>query len=656
MTIANNSSKRARRHGQRAALDAVRQRRRQPEAHALRWPASTVSEKAVHARARQVQGRHGHARRALPSAGYLYGAVEVVGLPTDIDKRKGVVAGYRILGSLRYNSATADLQPQGGAAKVSGTGSKKTLTLAVRNAGNTIAPVTGTRAASRARPGPRTRRSRRTRILPGKSVALGLASAEQPARRQLHGYRHAHAGQAEDHDHQEDHGASLSELEALLDAAPVDGRRVRASCARRSPGARAGGDRRAHRRDAARGRAGARRARLAAGARRRCRRRAALERMRALLARVPEPLADLDHVPATAETVLERVRYLHEHYELERCRVLLLGDHDATSLAFARARRAAARAGRRRRRPAPAAASWRATASTRGSPTCASACRRRCASASTSSSPTRRTRPRASACSRRAAIEALKRESPAGSGRLRLSGGLARARAEGPVRALARSSSSTRRVLPDFNAYDGALAIGSRAALYVLRPTKRSRKIAVRRGGRHARGDVHARPPGDRVRRRRAAGSARAGRAGGAVLRRGLARKRSAAADASCSTRRSPRETVYVNLAPDLVYSLYQAAVAAVGRARADRRPQPHRGPAHAPPSRRGCARSSRRATRSSSSPVPGTGAPFTLVELRGDGAPRDERRVYREATSTSIASAASGAPQSSSDAGVATL
>ena len=47
-------------------------------------------------------------------------------------------------------------------------------------------------------------------------------------------------------------------------------------------------------------------------------------------------------------------------------------------------------------------------------------------------------------------------------------------------------------------------------------------------------------------------------------------------------------------------------------------------------------------------------GTPFTLVELRGGG-PRDEREVYRDATSTSMARAASGAPQSSSDAGVAT-
>jgi hypothetical protein len=49
-------------------------------------------------------------------------------------------------------------------------------------------------------------------------------------------------------------------------------------------------------------------------------------------------------------------------------------------------------------------------------------------------------------------------------------------------------------------------------------------------------------------------------------------------------------------------------------------------------------------------------GTAFTLIELRGEGAARAERLVYREATATSMASADSGAPQSSSDAGVATL
>ena len=70
--------------------------------------------------------------------------------------------------------------------------------------------------------------------------------------------------------------------------------------------------------------------------------------------------------------MLARVRYLHEHYELERCRVLLLGDHDATSLAFgvlgARARElAVVDVDQRQLR-----LSGRRTASTRGSPTCAS--------------------------------------------------------------------------------------------------------------------------------------------------------------------------------------------------------------------------------------------------------------------------------------------
>ena len=42
---------------------------------------------------------------SAPSAGYLYGAMEVVGVPTDAAKRKGVVLGYRLVGSIRINPA-----------------------------------------------------------------------------------------------------------------------------------------------------------------------------------------------------------------------------------------------------------------------------------------------------------------------------------------------------------------------------------------------------------------------------------------------------------------------------------------------------------------------------------------------------------------------
>jgi hypothetical protein len=115
---------------------------------------------------------------AAPSAGYLYGAVEIIGLPTDIAKRKGVVAGYRILGSLRFNSPTPTYSLKLGAAKVSGKGADKTLTLAVRNAGNTIAPVTGT-VRLKGPTGTKNASVKATRILPGKSIALALLSGNK---------------------------------------------------------------------------------------------------------------------------------------------------------------------------------------------------------------------------------------------------------------------------------------------------------------------------------------------------------------------------------------------------------------------------------------------------------------------------------------------
>jgi hypothetical protein len=114
-------------------------------------------------------------QKSAPAGGSLYGAVEIVGLPTDIAKRKGVVAGYRILGSLRFNSPTPVYSLKLGATKVAGTGSKKTLTLAVRNAGNTITPVTGS-VRLKGPTGTKNLSVKATRILPGKSIALGLAS------------------------------------------------------------------------------------------------------------------------------------------------------------------------------------------------------------------------------------------------------------------------------------------------------------------------------------------------------------------------------------------------------------------------------------------------------------------------------------------------
>ena len=112
---------------------------------------------------------------AVPPAGFLYGALEVVCLPSDLDKSKGVVAGYRLVNSLRYNAATATYGLKAGAVKVLRTGSKQTLALSVRNTGNTIAPVTGSVKLKGAL-GTKNGALKSTRILPGKSVAVGLAS------------------------------------------------------------------------------------------------------------------------------------------------------------------------------------------------------------------------------------------------------------------------------------------------------------------------------------------------------------------------------------------------------------------------------------------------------------------------------------------------
>ncbi|WP_033293849.1 bis-aminopropyl spermidine synthase family protein [Amycolatopsis jejuensis] len=51
------------------------------------------------------------------------------------------------------------------------------------------------------------------------------------------------------------------------------------------------------------------------------------------IAAVPPPLAALDHVQATPETVLRRALWLNARYDLRRSKVLFLGDHDLTSLA-----------------------------------------------------------------------------------------------------------------------------------------------------------------------------------------------------------------------------------------------------------------------------------------------------------------------------------
>ncbi|WP_433869975.1 bis-aminopropyl spermidine synthase family protein [Saccharopolyspora sp. CA-218241] len=57
--------------------------------------------------------------------------------------------------------------------------------------------------------------------------------------------------------------------------------------------------------------------------------------LRRFIATGPAPLAALDHVTATPETVLRRAEWLRDHYDLTGARLLFLGDHDLTSTAVA---------------------------------------------------------------------------------------------------------------------------------------------------------------------------------------------------------------------------------------------------------------------------------------------------------------------------------
>ncbi len=106
-----------------------------------------------------------------PSAGSLYGALEVVGLPADANTRKGVVLGYRIIGTIRVVPTSPRIGLTAGAPKAS----KGTAVLSIRNTGNTAEPVTGS-VTVRGATGSRTRSVDSLRILPGKSVNVSLGT------------------------------------------------------------------------------------------------------------------------------------------------------------------------------------------------------------------------------------------------------------------------------------------------------------------------------------------------------------------------------------------------------------------------------------------------------------------------------------------------
>ncbi|MDA0184202.1 hypothetical protein OJ997_28090 [Solirubrobacter phytolaccae] len=111
---------------------------------------------------------------ATASGGSLFGALEVVGLPTDIASRKGVVTGYRLVGALRYHAAAKTYKLVAGTPKVA---SDKTIVLPLRSQGNTNEAVSGTVRVKGAL-GTKNGSVKATRILPGKQVNIALASGK----------------------------------------------------------------------------------------------------------------------------------------------------------------------------------------------------------------------------------------------------------------------------------------------------------------------------------------------------------------------------------------------------------------------------------------------------------------------------------------------
>lgn len=112
----------------------------------------------------------------LTSGAPLYGAVEVIGLPADIAKRKGVVAGYRLVGSLRYQPAAKTYKLTVSAPKVA----KDMIVLPIRNTGNTNDAVSGS-VQLKGPTGTRRGSVKATRVLPGKRINVALLSSKSLA-------------------------------------------------------------------------------------------------------------------------------------------------------------------------------------------------------------------------------------------------------------------------------------------------------------------------------------------------------------------------------------------------------------------------------------------------------------------------------------------
>ncbi len=202
-----------------------------------------------------------------------------------------------------------------------------------------------------------------------------------------------------------------------------------------------------------------------------------LEQVRAFVAAAPPALRDLDHVPATPETVHRRARHIADTYDLTQARVLFLGDHDATALALGTG--TVVDIDERVLEQAADGGIEALFADLRvGLPRAA-----RAAYDLVFTDPPYTADGVGLFVAR--ALEAIRDPRTA---RILLAYGFPESQPALGLkvqRELAALDLVTEAVIPGFNHYDGAQAIGSRAALYTLRPTRRSVKLAARRAPRY---------------------------------------------------------------------------------------------------------------------------------------------------------------------------
>lgn len=203
---------------------------------------------------------------------------------------------------------------------------------------------------------------------------------------------------------------------------------------------------------------------------------------------LPPPRRDLDHVPATLETVRRRARWLVEHFHLRGRRLLVLGDRDLTGLAVAVLEPSVSVAvvdiddailaviARHAQRAGLDVHPWFADLRV-GLPQGLQAG----ADLAFSDPPYT---PEGIALFAQRGLEGLART---GWARIGLCHGTGERQIELSFqvqRALARLGLALETVLPGFNVYEGAEALGSRSALYLCRPTRRAWKRSETSDGR----------------------------------------------------------------------------------------------------------------------------------------------------------------------------